>query len=234
MSLKNGEMQTIALIGAVALSGAAVVFTLYFTAARAESGPLLQDMTMIEASIAYKKTSKKPRQPQKEFRAPDPIKEQGVSRDENKKPDEKKPKDKPGKDEVKEDFKIPDRTAGLDEPVGESEEIGAFDGEAYGVGDVTKGDPYFARLSQDLAWQPPALAKGTSEPIGCIQITADGKIPQTKFKEKSDDDLGALAETALRGLQQTRNREPEEVPTHLLKALTTQWICFKFTVQPPA
>ena len=112
------------------------------------------------------------------------------------------------------------------------ESIGAFDGSEFGVGDVTKGDPYFQRLVIDLAWAAPELAKsGADAPIGCVHITADGKIPDTKFKDKGDDDIAVLAEAALSELKKKRNKDPEEVPTHLLKVLTTKWVCFKFTAK---
>jgi hypothetical protein len=129
----------------------------------------------------------------------------------------------------------PVTTPDLDDPVGakDNSNVGAFDGSEFGIGDVTKGDPYFQRLVADLAWAAPELARGASEPIGCIQLAADGKIPQTKFKERGDDDLATLAESALKGLQRKRNDKPEEVPTHLLGKLTTKWVCFKFAIRPP-
>ena len=39
------------------------------------------------------------------------------------------------------------------------------------------------------------------------------------------------AENALKELKKKRNENPEEVPTHLLRALTTKFVCFKFTAQ---
>lgn len=228
-------MHVVSIAGAIAISLALVLPTaLGHTGSVGPAVPELAEMPAIEASIAYKKKDAK--QPQKQFRAPDPlVKPVGVSHDENKvvtpKPDEKDPKPNPVVD-PKHPFVPPDRKAVDDDtPVGDpTQAVGAFDGDEFGVGDVTKGDPYFARLSRDLAWQPPELAKGTGEPVGCIQLTADGKIPQTKFKVDTDDDLGSLAQTALKGLQTKRNADPEPVPTHLLRDLTTKWICFKFTV----
>ena len=84
----------------------------------------------------------------------------------------------------------------------------------------------------DLAWASPELARAAAtSPVGCIHITADGKIPETKFQVKGDDDIATLAESALKALKQKRNEHPEEVPTHLLRQLTTRWVCFKFTVK---
>ncbi|MEJ7603306.1 MAG: hypothetical protein WKG01_35795 [Kofleriaceae bacterium] len=231
---------------------------------RAEAGPVLEDMESIEASLAYKKPNA-PKQPQKQTREAvknDPL---GVSRDETKEVQKVCCTTKAdckdaalpfqtacGDGKVCRDFqcvkeqlaktndpepnaKVPDRTKGLDDPVGptDTSNAGAFDGSEFGIGDVTKGDPYFQRLVADLAWEAPELARGTSEPIGCIHITADGKIAETKFKERGDDDLATLSESALKGLQRKRNDKPEEVPTHLLGKLTTRWVCFKFSIRPP-
>jgi hypothetical protein len=265
MALKDGEMHVFAGLGAVVVVAALVVPSVVFTSETVEAGPIIDDdMEMIEASLAYKKPNA-PKQPQKETRTAVKTEEQGISRDENKKIEKQccltkddcaaaslqfKTPCEDGK--VCRDFqcvketvakvdapdpnaKVPDRTTGLDTPVGDTNTptVGAFDGSEYGIGDVTKGDPYFQRLVADLQYQAPELARGTSEPVGCIQLAADGKIPQTKFKERGDDDLATLAESALKGLQRKRNDKPEEVPTHLLGKLTTKWVCFKFAIRPP-
>ena len=74
--------------------------------------------------------------------------------------------------------------------------------------------------------------EGIDAPVGCIHLTADGKIVDTKFKDKSDDDIQTARRGRAEGAEvQTRNANPEEVPTHLLKQLTTRWVCFKFTVK---
>ena len=234
MSMKDGELHAMAAFGATLLSAALVVPTVWLTEAKADTGPILDNMESIEASLAYKKPNA-PKQPQKQKRAPDPVvKPEGVSHDENKpvdanKPD--KPDHKPSKDvDPLAKFHRPEDN---DNDVGKTTDtVGAFDGSEFGIGDVTKGDPYFQRLVVDLGWQSPELAKGSGQPpIGCIHITADGKITDTKFKEKSDDDIATLAEGALKSLQKKRNDHPEEVPTHLLKQLTTRWVCFKFTIK---
>jgi hypothetical protein len=233
--MKNGEMHMMAALGAALFSAALIVPTVWFSEARASSGPVLDNMEVLEASLAYKKPNA-PKQPQKVRQAPQPeVKPQGVSRDENKQVDEKKPEDKKeakpaNVTDVLHDYR---RNQDDDTEVGTpTENIGAFDGSEFGVGDVTKGDPYFARLANDLGWSPPELARsGAEAPVGCIQMTKDGKIPQTTFKVKGDDDIATLAESALRDLKKKRNEQPEEVPTHLLKALTTRWVCFKFTAK---
>jgi hypothetical protein len=233
--MKNAEMHMLAGLGAALFSAALVVPTVWFTDARAASGPPLMEMESIEASLAYKKPNA-PKQPQKIKQAPNPeVKPEGVSKDENKKVEDKKPD--PKKDEKP--SKVTDPLAQFHRPQEDdtdtgkpTESIGAFDGSQFGIGDVTKGDPYFQRLVVDLAWAAPELARSSAEaPVGCVRITADGKIPETTFKVKGDDDIATLAETALSDLKKKRNKDPEEVPTHLLKALTTKWVCFKFTAR---
>ena len=230
-------MHITAAISALALTGGIIYGTVAFSDARADTGPPLDNMEVIEASLAYKKPNA-PKQPQKPKTAPPPeVKPEGVSRDENKKPEEKKKPDeekKPQKSDTPVDplakFKRTDEDMEVGKP--NEEPIGAFDGSKFGIGDVTKGDPYFQRLVVDLAWASPELAKaGAVSPVGCIQLTAEGKIPQTTFKVKGDDDIATLAEAALKELKQKRNEKPEEVPTHLLRQLTTGWVCFKFTVR---
>ena len=228
-------MHLFAAIGAAALSAALVLPTVLLGNAKADSGPPLEDMEAIEASLAYKKPNA-PKQPQKQKQAPNPeTKPDGVSHDENKpvddtkKPDKKE--DKPSKvtDPLAKFHRDQDDDTDKGEP---NQQVGAFDGSEFGIGDVTKGDPYFQRLVVDLAWSSPELAKsGATAPVGCIHINADGKIPETTFKVKGDDDIATLAESALKELKQKRNEKPEEVPTHLLKQLTTRWVCFKFTVK---
>jgi hypothetical protein len=232
--MKNAEMHMLAGLGAALFSAALVVPAAFLTEEARASTPPLMEMESIEASLAYKKPNA-PKQPQKVKQAPNPeVKPDGVSRDETKKVEDKKPEPKDEKPS-----KVVDPLAKFHRPQEDDtetgkpmESIGAFDGSEFGVGDVTKGDPYFQRLVVDLAWAAPELARsGADAPIGCVHITADGKIPETKFKNKGDDDIATLAETALSDLKKKRNKDPEEVPTHLLKALTTKWVCFKFTAR---
>jgi hypothetical protein len=229
-------MHVFAAIGALALTGGLLVPTVFMGDAQAETAAPLEDMEAIEASLAYKKPNA-PKQPQKQKVAPPPeVKPEGVSRDETKKPldEPKKPDDKkPIKTDTPVDPLAKYKRVDPDDDIGKpNENVGAFDGSEFGIGDVTKGDPYFQRLVVDLAWASPELAKsGATSPVGCIHLTAEGKIPDTTFKVKGDDDIATLAEAALKELKQKRNEKPEEVPTHLLKQLTTRWICFKFTVK---
>ncbi|HEU0035787.1 MAG TPA: TonB C-terminal domain-containing protein [Kofleriaceae bacterium] len=89
MSFNDGEMHAFAAIGAVLLTAAIMVPTVIWVSnasASSDDEHPLEDMEAIEASIAYKKAPAK--QPQKKAKPPDPVvKDEGVSRDENKKLD---------------------------------------------------------------------------------------------------------------------------------------------------
>lgn len=235
--MKSGEMHAMAAFGSIAVAAALVVPTVWMTHARAQSAPPLANMEVIEASLAYKpKDATKSKQPQKVKQPPAPeVKPDGVSRDDKKPVDDKKEPKKEDKPPPKEDTDpLAKFRRKLDDDVetGKPQTIPEFDGSEFGIGDVTKGDPYFQRLVVDLAWSAPELAKaGATPPIGCVQLTADGKIPKTQFRQQGDGDLQPLAEASLRELKTKRNADPEQVPTHLLKALTTKWVCFEFKVK---
>ena len=81
-----------------------------------------------------------------------------------------------------------------------------------------------------MHFNPPEISKGDSVPIGCILLTPEGKITDTKFKLKTDDDLQTAAEAALAQLVKARNEHPIEVPTQLLQ-LTAHYLCFHFRVK---
>jgi len=231
MSMNEGQMHVVSIVGAVAIFAALSVPTLWLTNAADAHQPELRDVTVIEASIAVRK--QKVVQPQKQVRTPDaPVKPTGVNHDDKKDPpvDPKKPDeksqhdDKPNTDINRFQHGDPDDPAG--KPV---TTVGDFNGSEKGFGDVTKGDPWLGQLNADLRFTPPEIAKGDSVPVGCIHLTADGKIVDTKFDVKTDDDLQTAAEAALDGLKKLRNDHPVPVPDHLLP-LTTKWLCFKFSV----
>ena len=233
--MRDGEMHAMAVFGTLVLSTALIVPTVWLTAAAdADTGNKLDNMTMIEASLAVKST--KMVQPQKEVHAPDPVKPQGQSHDADKKPpDEPKKKDEPKKPN---DDKAPDLSkfhhpTDDDTPAGKPVvQIGDLNGSEFGDSAKSIGDPWLGRLRADMHFNPPEIAKGNSVPIGCILLTPDGKISDTKFKEKSDDDLQTAAEAALQQLVKSRNEHPIEVPTQLLQ-LTQHYLCFHFRVKQP-
>lgn len=194
----------------------------------------LDDMVVIEASLAMRTSSKKITQPQKDTRPPDPTKKpDGVSRDENKKPVDKKDEDK-----KKDDPKTPDLDISkFKHPSDDSAPgpvVQPFDPNAKqsfdGLDTATKGDPWLGALKADMHFQPPEIARGNSTPVGCIRLSAEGKIVDSKFEQKSDDDLQTAAEAAIKQVTDTRNAHPLAVPTQLLP-LTSAWLCFKFNVK---
>lgn len=233
MSLKDGEMQVVSVLGAGILSAALIVPVVWFTEAAQAQAPVLADREVIEATLAYRKQPQK--QPQKKFDQPDVVKPVGVSHDENKKVEDKKEDKKDAKQPVvdpKDPFKglrRPDEEAG--QPTTEPE--GDFNGSEKGFAPESKGDPFFARLRADMNFTFPEIAKAQSIPIGCIHLQPDGRIKDITFAppigKPGDDDLQTAAEAALEELRKARNREPEPVPTHLLK-ITKQWLCFQFSV----
>ncbi|MDX2088387.1 MAG: hypothetical protein SFX73_11080 [Kofleriaceae bacterium] len=232
--MKDSEMHTVAGLGAVFLSALLVVPTVFFTESRAQTKPPLQEMETIEASLAYKKPNA-PKQPQKQKNAPPPVvKEQGVSRDETKKPDDK-PKDKPEDKPATETDPLAKfrRPQDPDLETGKTDDQdGASDGSELGRGNISKGDPYFQRLWADLDWTVPELAKsGGLETVACLTFSPEGKITKVTFKAKGEDDIATLADKAMKDLKDKRNAAPEEVPTHLLQRLTTRGICFNLTAK---
>jgi hypothetical protein len=231
--MRDGEMQAMAVFGTFVLSAALIVPTVWFTAAAdGDTGSKLDNMTMIEASLAVKST--KAVQPQKEFKPPDPVKQEGVSHDDKQKPpDEPKKKDDPKKPTDDKPIDLSKFQHGRDDdaPVGKPVvQIGDLNGSEFGDSSKSVGDPWLGRLRADMHFNPPEIAKGDSVPIGCILLTPDGKITDTRFKEKTDDDLQTAAEAALAQLVKTRNEHPLEVPTQLLQ-LTQHYLCFHFRVK---
>lgn len=193
------------------------------------------DMEVIDAALA--ELPKKPQQqPQKKFRAPNPeVKPEGVSRDEHAapvtRPDEPR---KPDKAPSLEDFARPN-TDDDDLPVGKPDEqpAGAFDGSEFGFGDETRGDPYLGALKADLlrSWEYPEILSDVGTPVGCIHMEPDGKIEEWELREKSgNSELDDSVERALGELQKLRNKEPKQVPAHLVPK-TRKWICWRMKVK---
>ena len=197
------------------------------------AGPALEDLEVIEASIAYKK-SEPEKQPQKKKRAAEEKKVEGVSRDEDKVPEEKKDEPTSKMDDVDplKDFRRENQDEELD--VGKVvDDPGIFDPDAkVGWAPDTKGEPYFQQLLLQLreGWTYPQLLKAEGVPVGCMRLEKDGRVTDTLFKEKSGNaELDDSVERALENLEKVRKDEPPAVPEHLLK-YTTRWICFKFEV----
>ena len=233
MSMRDAEMHVFSLVGATGASAFLFVGILWFTDARIEDeGPPLKNQQVIEAKLAYKKTTQK--QPQKLRDQPDVVKPVGVSRDENKQVEEKKEeKKKDPKVDEKDPFKglrRPDEEAG--KPTTKPD--GEFDGSDKGFAPVNSGDRFWAELLADMNFQFPEIAKAQSIPVGCIHLQPDGRIKAFTFDppigKKGDDDLQTAAEAAMTELKKKRNQNPIEVPVHLLQH-TKKWQCFRFSVQ---
>ena len=230
MALKDTEMHVLSIVGAAIVTAALFVPVLFFTDAATDDGPQLKEMQVIEASIAYKKSPTK--QPQKQTQPTPTIdKPEGVSRDENKKPPEKKEEKKPEQAKVDPNNPFGKFTRPTeDDGKPTTQPLGDFNGSEKGFAPESKGDPFFGRLRADMNFQFPSIAKASSIPVGCIRIQPDGKIADTKFDVKGDDDLQTAAEAAMNELVKARRANPEPVPTHLL-SITTRWLCFKFSIQ---
>jgi outer membrane biosynthesis protein TonB len=229
MALKDPEMHMFSVLGTAVLSAALFVPMLFLadkaTVQKADFG----EMEAIEASIAYKKAPVK--QPQKPAVEPDVVKPDGVSHDENKKPDEKKPDEKkdPKKPDLADISKFK-HSNDDNEPGKPTVEPGDFNGAEFGWASETKGHPFFQKLAADFreGWEIPSILDVKGAPVGCFHITPDGKIPDTKFKEKSGDQvLDDSVERRLEAVKKARNDNPVPVPTELLGA-TNRWICFRF------
>jgi hypothetical protein len=198
----------------------------------APEGPALEDLEVIEASIAYKKAEPQ-KQPQKKRRAAEDKKVEGVSRDETKVPEKKdEPKSKIDDDDPLAKFRRDNQDEELE--VGKVvDDPGVFDPDApIGWAEETKGDPYFRELIKQLrdGWEYPEILQAEGVPVGCMRLERDGRVSDTLFKQKSGNpDLDDSVERALKALEKLRKDDPPAVPEHLLKH-TTRWICFKFEV----
>ncbi|MBP6633328.1 MAG: TonB C-terminal domain-containing protein [Kofleriaceae bacterium] len=249
-------MHTVALIGTMFVLAALAAPPLVFAnddGGDRDAGPNLDEMEAIEATLAYKKVTP-PKLPQKDKQAPTPKVEEGVSTDANKVAQVCKTDGECGAgkvcrggtcvrdpnakiDPASKDIDLTKfmRPGDPDSEVGTPTEpdVGQFDGSEHGFAEESKGDPYFQKLVGDLraGWEYPEISKGEGVPVGCFHLTADGKVADTKFKEKSGNaELDDSVERAIAALAKARNQDPIPVPTHLLKTATTRWICFRFSL----
>ncbi len=227
-------MQAVSLFGTAVLTAALVAPVLFLTEAAKAQKSDFGEMEAIEASVAYKKAPVK--QPQKKVKEPDPVeKPEGVSHDENKKPPEQKkedPKKPPKKDDTDPLAKFHHPTDD-DSPTGNVKpDPGDFNGESYGWAAATTGHPFWRKLVADFrqGWEIPTISAADAKvlPAGCFHITPDGKIQDTKFKEKSGNEvLDDSVQRGLDALKKLRNDNPIPVPNELLN-VTNRWVCFRF------
>jgi outer membrane biosynthesis protein TonB len=233
MTATDQEMHIYSGVGTVFLTSLVVALAIkgpdlsLFGRSHGEPRSIDEDMEVIDAALAER--IKKPEaQPQKPMKTPDPTQPTVVpTRDDQAKPIDK-PEDKPqSADDPLAQFR---RDNNDDEPIGQTEPtVGAFDGDEFGFGDETKGDPYLGRLKADLerGWEYPEILSDVGTPIGCVHLLPDGKIEEWQLREKSGNpELDDSVERALKNLQKVRNDEPIPVPTHLYRMLS-EWICYR-------
>lgn len=238
MSLSHNEMHAYSGLGTAVVVGVVLVVVYWADSAAADAEAPKRDpyadMEVIDAALAYKAPAEVV-QPQKQFRQPDPVKPEGVSRDADAKPVDK-PKDDP-KDKIDINAVL-DKNRSRDDdddlPPGPATmpTVGAFDGSEDGWGDETRGDPYLGALKSDLlrGWEFPEILSDVGTPVGCIHLEPDGTIPEVVLREQSgNSELDDSVERALRELQKRRDKEPKPVPAHLIPK-TRKWICYRMKV----
>lgn len=237
--MKDGDIRTISIIGTAVMTAIVAVPVIVFAGVESDHDKAfkapLENMMVIEATLAYK-SPKAPKQPQKvKQEAPPEVKPEGVTRDEKQKPppDEKK---KPPEDKKPPPPDKPINFGSNARPDPDAEtakdaqnNAPAFDGSKFGTDRTTTGHPFWQKLRADLAWEYPQILEATQPAVGCIHLDADGKIAETTIHTKSSDDsLNDAAEHSLKKLQKLRNDNPIPVPVELLKSATAEWACFKF------
>jgi outer membrane biosynthesis protein TonB len=203
--------------------------------AAADNGPDLTKLEAIEVSVA--RPAKPAKQPQKQHREAVHQADQGVAHhddpikpppDKKKKPDDQQPKPDDNKDQPT--AKIDD----TDDPLGKpTSDIGQFNPNKFGNADVDKGDPYLRDIVKDVlaGWEFPKILDASGVPTGCVHLDADGKVIDTKFKQKSgNEDLDDSVDRALEAFKKARNQDPKPVPPRLMD-ITTEWVCFDFKLQ---
>ncbi len=250
MSFKDGEMHTLSVLGAAVVASALFVPMLFLTEHQKPERVKIDDMESIEASIAFKKVPQK--QPQKKTSQPEPKKEDTLTHDDKAKPVEgckvdadckadekckdtrciaKEEKKQVAQVDPKDVFKGIHHNDDDENPTGKPvTEAGDFNGSEEGWAPTTKGHPFWQKFSQDIHdnFTLPEISEANGIPVGCFHIAPDGKIVDTKFKEKSGSpDLDQAAEHAIDAVKKLRNDNPTPVPTELLGAVN-RWICIRF------
>ena len=183
-------------------------------------------MESIEASVAYKKTPQK--QPQKkirrrargrEARGRLARREQEAARAqaEASKPDESKKARAEAESRSTDPLaKFHHATDDDTEPASRRPSPATFNGNEYGWAPRPRAirTGRASRRTSTRTFSCPRSPRRMASPVGCFHITPDGKIADTKFKEKSgDDDLETAAERAIDAAEEAAQRQPDPVPT---------------------
>lgn len=234
MSLNNGQLHGFAFLGTLVLTGSLTGATVLLAeAAGTKQEPPLKELVTIEASLARK--SEKKKQPQKVLKEPEPpVKPEGVSRDETKKPIEKKPEEhkKPPKPDKPLDIKKFHHPSDEDAQPGAAPttDIGQFNGSEKGFAPLNAGHPYWQNLNADFHrfWEIPQISKVNGAVVGCIHLEPSGKIASIKMETLSGDQiLDDSVERALKKTQSARNDKPQPVPVEELVQIK-KMVCFRF------
>jgi type IV secretory pathway VirB10-like protein len=232
---RNLEQHFGSMIGVVAVA-VLIVFGIdrvqHMGDAAADTDKQPQKMIAIEASIAKKTSPQK--QPEKQFRAPEPDPpKQGVAKDPDKLPPPKKDKPPPPKKNTNDPkpIKPPDRTGDLDAPVGPVKDpVGPPSDNKRGFASVTKGDPFFQNLAADINenFEYPRALETKQLANGCFYFNLDGTVAGWKLLPKSGDEtLDDAVERTLKKVEKIRKTNPVAVPQHLQEQATTSWTCFQ-------
>src|SRR5262245_26233074 len=154
MSFKDGELHTLAIVGAAVLT-AGLSFGLYKCSGdekTAAAGPLLEDMEAIEASIATRKKPAKLPQKKTQEAPPEPQADR-ANRYADKRPDPAKDKPHGPRIDPSAPLKSVKRRDVPDDntPTGpQTDDAGAFNEDERGFADETKGHPYLRLVARDI------------------------------------------------------------------------------------
>ena len=219
MSFKNGELHTLAAVGSCLLTaGLGVALYVFTDDAKAEASvPQLEDLEAIEASIATRKKPAKLPQKKTQEAPPEPVADK-VNRSATEMPDP--PKEKPPQDpkiDPNDPLKNVKRRGETetDSPTGPAtEESGAFKRRRARLRRRDEGPPVpparGARHQRCLG--VPKILSATNAAVGCLHLTADGKISKTKLEGSGDSQLDQSVEAALKKVETKRNTNPEPMP----------------------
>ena len=195
--------------------------------------PEFEEAVTIEASLAFKKVTRKNRQPQKQrkkkFKEPEAPK---VAKDDTVKTKEKEKEPLAAKpDEIDPDSIFEKNRAqnedlsssGVDELPSEGQD----DGSKWGTEIDAKGHKYSAQLKSNIysVWTYPSISSDDGFAEGCVKLNNKGEIVKRDVKTGSNKDLNLSVRNALRKAPDMNEPVPEELRT----LLTGKGICFSMS-----
>ncbi|RMH39006.1 MAG: hypothetical protein D6689_17980 [Deltaproteobacteria bacterium] len=207
---------------------------------RSDDGPRLRRLddnaVVIEASLAYKRTTRrKTRQPQKK-KAPPKVAPPEATRltanpDAPAKPPERNDRVRPQDidvDAVLAKHRNVDLFDDEADVAGDSEpEVGSAEGSEWGTAEEARGDPYVGELHGRIkkVWKIPTLATNPGAVLGCVRLDPSGKIVAREVRERSGD--ATLDRSVVEALRNATDMD-KPVPPHLTDLLTKKGVCFRF------